>query len=495
MTHMITDKRKSGILVHPTCFPSPFGIGNLGDEARTVLKKFADIGVKIWQILPLGPTGYGDSPYSALSTFAGNEYLIDPRRIAELKNNPEVMYEPQSSARVDYAYVSSKKMALLKKGAELWLKNHPVHPEFDKFCKEEKFWLDDYALYRVLCNKFNDTRWFIWPEELKLRKPDAIKKYTKENEDEILIWKVLQYFFEIQWNDLKDYVHSLGMEIIGDIPIYVGADSVDSWTHPEILKMDENRNQTAQAGCPPDDFSSTGQLWGNPVYDWDKNEESNFKWWLKRIEKNVSRVDTVRIDHFRGLSTYWEVPAGESTAQNGKWMPGPGMKLINKLKKFSIFAEDLGTFTPDVYKLLDDSGLPRMRVIQFAFGFKDGHFDNTNFYLPHNYMENCVCYTGTHDNNTTRGWYNSLDEGTKDIVRRYLQCPDEEVVWQSIRAVLASHSATAVIPLQDVLEKDESGRMNAPSTVGTHNWSWRFAIEELDQWRLDRLRDFILMYR
>lgn len=467
----------------------------MGIEARIVLEKLAAAGVRAWQILPLGPTGYGDSPYSSLSTFAGNEYLIDPRRIEDLKDQPEIAYAQQEGSRVDYAKVSSWKMELLKKGANSWIAKHPSDKGFESFCKKESYWLDDYALFRVLCTKFNDTRWFLWPQDIKLRKPEAIQKYREQFAPDILCWKVLQYFFELQWSDLKRFANNLGLEIIGDLPIYVGSDSADSWSHPEILKIDAKGNQKALAGCPPDSFSATGQLWGNPVYDWAKNEKTDFEWWLKRIEKTVSRVDTVRIDHFRGLASYWEVPASDTTAANGKWVKGPGMKLVQKLSKYSIIAEDLGTFTPDVYKLLDDSGLPRMRVLHFGFGFKDGKFDTSNFYLPHNYMENCVAYTGTHDNQTTRGWFDSLDESYKDIVRRYLQCPNEEVVWQSIRVVLASHSMCAVIPLQDILEKDDSARMNHPSTVGNHNWSWRFEIRELEQWRLDRLKEFITLYR
>lgn len=491
---MKNNNRKCGILVHPISFPSPFGIGDLGEEARIVLNKFADAGIKLWQILPLGPTGFGNSPYSALSTFAGNEYLIDLRSVDGFEVPRD--FCSCSSNAVNYGDVFNFKLPLLKQAAVAWYEKNSNSREFNDFCTDNSDWLDDYALYRALAEHFNDTRWYTWPEEIKLRKPKALNSYSSRFEKEILVTKVLQFLFEEQWNKLRDYAHGLGIEIIGDVPIYVGSDSADAWSNRSILKIDAKGNQTAQAGCPPDAFDAGGQLWGNPVYDWKKLEQDDFKWWIRRIEKTSSRVDYVRIDHFRGLASYWEIPAGAESAISGKWVEGPRMKLVSKLSEFKIIAEDLGTLTEDVFQLLEDSKWPGMRVFQFAFEFDgNGKLRTENPYLPHNCTKNCVAYTGTHDNQTTRGWFNSCSESMKDIVRRYLQCPDEEVVWQAIRSLLSSSADIVVIPLQDVLGFDDSARMNKPSTVGSDNWSWRFNLESLEKWKFDRLKSFIDLYR
>lgn len=485
--------------MHPTSFPSPFGIGDLGSEARQILKMLADSKVTLWQILPLGPTGYGDSPYSARSTFAGNELLIDVRTLEKLCGEEALaksISDPENrcTGRVDYPWVYEKKMPLLKEFASLFINGSSSKTDYDAFCKKNAWWLDDYALYQALVHEFNDSRWYLWEDDLKLRKKTALTKWTKKLSKEIEIYKVLQFFFYSQWDDLHEYANSLGISIIGDIPIYVAGDSVDAWTHNELFKIDENGMQTAQAGCPPDAFSEDGQLWGNPVYDWDVHRKDDFAWWRKRMEMTLSQVDIVRIDHFRGFESYWEVPAGDKTARNGKWVPGPGMDLLKHFQKMNVIGEDLGVLTPEVKQMQKKSGFPGMKVLQFAWDFYDGKFNTENAYLPHNCEKNCVAYTGTHDNQTSRGWYDSLPDYYKDYVRRYFQSPDDDIVWQMIRGVISSVANTAIIPMQDIMGLDDSARMNLPASVGSANWSWRYDPSQMQGWMMDRLREMIEIY-
>lgn len=488
---MTKKERYCGILVHPTSFNSPYGIGDLGIEARNVLTQLASAGIKLWQILPLGPTGYGDSPYAARSSFAGNELLIDLRQIdgAEL---PEDVSD--RSARVDYSSVYANKLVFLKNAASSWLSKHSEDSSFIAFKKENSWWLDDYALYQCLVNRFNDSRWFVWESSIRDRKPEALKYWQNELKDQINIYKTLQYFFYTQWNSLHKFANSLGIEIIGDIPIFCAGDSVDVWTNRSLFKIDKNGVQKAGAGVPPDAFSPTGQLWGNPVYNWKEHEKDDFAWYRKRVEMTLKMVDIVRIDHFRGLESYWEVPSGSPDASYGKWVKGPGMKLVKHLVGKKIIAEDLGVITPEVEKLLSDSGFPGMKVLQFAFDLDNGKLKTDNYYLPFNYNYNCAAYTGTHDNDTSRSWYNNLSDSYKDIVRRFLQSPDDDVVWQMIRALISSNAKYAVLPIQDLMDLGSDARMNAPSTVNTCNWSWRMNPDNLQQWRLDRIREYINLY-
>ena len=490
-------KRYCGVLLHPTSFPSPYGIGDLGIEARKILKLMSQAGIHIWQILPLGPTGYGDSPYASLSCFAGNELLIDIRSLKALFSDISLDYSDpfkDSSARVNYNSVYETKRAYLGKIATQFAQKHGSDPAYLAFCTENAWWLDDYALYQSLNRHFNDSRWFLWPDDIKNRKKSAITKWTKTLAADIEEIKVLQYFFFSQWNSLHEFANSIGIQIIGDIPIFAAGDSVDVWTNRKLFKLDAKGNQTALAGCPPDAFSTTGQLWGNPVYDWKEHEKDDFAWWRKRVECTLKLVDILRIDHFKGFESYWETPAGETTAINGKWMPGPGMKLLGHFKDMNIIAEDLGFLTPAVEKLREDSGFPGMKIYQFAFDLSKGYFDTANAYLPHNYDKNCVAYTGTHDNETAQGWYNRQSDAYKDIIRRYLQCPDHEVVWQMLRTLLASSAKYVIFPMQDIMGLDNSARMNEPSTVGTSNWSWRMNPKDLEDWKLDRLKEYITLY-
>jgi 4-alpha-glucanotransferase len=498
-------QRHTGVLLHPTSLPSRHGIGSLGDEAFAFLDLLADSKTTLWQVLPLGPTGYGESPYAARSTFAGNELLIDLDTLAcqgflELGDvlDPPVF----SPGRIAFDQVRRYKEPLLEKAADAFLSagGNPSATDYASFCEENAWWLDDYALYQVLCTAFHDSRWsLMWPKELKLRDPKALQEARETYAGEIERTKVLQYFFFSQYKAVKQYANGKGIRIIGDIPIFVASDSVDAWANTRLLKMDAQCNQRASSGVPPDAFSSEGQLWGNPVYDWPEHEKEGFSWWIRRIEQTLRLCDIVRIDHFRGLSAYWEIPKGAKTAVEGKWVPAPGARLLEALKAalgndIPLIAEDLGVITEDVEQLRDRNGLPGMKILQFAFDLKDGYLDASNAYLPHNCQYDSVIYTGTHDNDTTRGWYEKLDEELKDKVRRYLECPDEQVVWQMIRAMMMSASRYAVLPMQDLLELGSDARMNIPSTCGQENWSWKLDSLDIDRWRIDRLRSMTELY-
>ncbi|MGX8685793.1 MAG: 4-alpha-glucanotransferase, partial [Spirochaetales bacterium] len=473
--------RRCGILMHPTSFPSPYGIGDLGQEARSFIDCISNAGVKLWQILPLGPTGYGDSPYASRSCFAGNEYLIDLRSIRGIKT---VFQAPEGSDRgsVDYVNVYNVKFALLKQAAAEFINLNPSDKEYEAFCKKNSFWLDDYAMYRALVDKTGDSRWFLWEAGLKNRKPETLAKYSKMLAKEIEVYKVLQFFFFSQWDSLHAYANSRGVKIVGDIPIFAAGESADVWTNRHLFKITAAGKQSASAGVPPDAFSPEGQLWGNPVYDWPVHKKDNYSWWKQRIEFTLKMVDIVRIDHFRGFESYWEVPAGKPNAMEGAWKKGPGIDFLGYFRDRDIIAEDLGIITDQVRELLAQTGWPGMKVLQFAFDVNGNTLKTDNFYLPHNFEKNCVAYTGTHDNQTSRGWFNSLPDNYKDVVRRYLQCPDQEVVWQMIRVLLASSANTVIIPVQDLIGLDDSARMNAPSTVGTFNWSWRMEKGAIQSW-------------
>lgn len=491
---MKSEVRNCGVLLHPTSLPSNFGIGSLGEKAIEFVDLLKEINITMWQILPLGPTGYGDSPYASRSSFAGNELLVDLNELAydgflELS---DVIKDPfEKSSRVDYNLVRKFKEPLLRKAA-LSLINSKDKKAFNEFKKDNNYWLDDYALYSCLVDEYNDSRWFsAWPEDVRKRDTKTLKKLEKQFSEKIEIVKAIQYFFFTQWNKVRDYANENGIKIIGDIPIFVAGDSVDAWTNVKLLKMDEDYKQLYSAGVPPDAFSSDGQLWGNPVYDWNEHEATEFNWWTKRVQATLKTCDIVRIDHFRGLESYWEVPSDEKTALNGEWVKAPGQKLLDQLKKefgdLPVIAEDLGVITEEVEKLRDDNNLPGMKILQFAFGFKNGKFDSSNAYLPHHCTLNSVVYSGTHDNDTTRGWFDKLNDKEQDLVRRYFESSNEEVVWKLIRGMLFSNSKWAIIPMQDILELDSTGRMNTPSTCGSSNWSWRLTTLEIDNWIKTRL--------
>ncbi|MDD3790470.1 MAG: 4-alpha-glucanotransferase [Sphaerochaetaceae bacterium] len=481
--------RYSGVLLHPTSLPNIHGIGDLGEAGYKFVDLLADAAVGLWQILPLGPVGYGSSPYAALSAFGGNELLISLSLLSDQGYLPlsDILIHPNfKGGRVDYGRVEEYKMPLLFKAAKVFLAQGE-RADFNIFCEEKGEWLDDYALYRVLSSYYNDTRWYsVWDPKIRERDVATLAKWHQEKRDEIEEWKVLQFFFYSQWRALKEYANAKGIAIVGDLPIFVSGDSVDVWSNRHFMKIGKDSLPTGIAGVPPDAFSPTGQLWGNPVYDWEVLREENYSWWIKRIERELELTDMLRIDHFRGFEAYWEVPYGDATAEGGKWIKAPGDHFFKTLRNhfghLPFIAEDLGVITPEVELLRDSNNLPGMKILQFAFNpLGEGRLEVENPYLTHNYVENCAAYTGTHDNDTTRGWYAKLPEETRDIVRRYLSCSDESAPWHMVRSVMASVARYAIIPLQDVLNLSSEARMNTPGTCGEENWSWQLTEEQLNR--------------
>lgn len=476
--------------MHPTSLPGGHGIGDLGEDAFRFVDLLADSSVGLWQILPLGPVGFGNSPYAVRSAFAGNELLISLDALADAGYLPlsvVLQHPPFKQGSVDFTAAESFKLPLLVKAADTFLAHADAtaQAEFERFCGDQADWLDDYALYRALVDHFQDSRWFLrWDGDLAKRSDEALSRWTKRKSVEIGRWKVLQFFFHRQWQALKSHANARGIGIVGDIPIFVAHDSVDAWSNRKYLKIAEDGSTAASSGVPPDAFSATGQLWGNPVYDWEALQADGFSWWIRRLEHQFAQTDLVRIDHFRGFEAYWEVPAGHKTAEHGKWVSAPGDELFkvlrDRFKTLPVIAEDLGVITEEVERLRDSNRFPGMKIAQFAFDkLGPGKLDPSNAYLPHNYPELCVAYTGTHDNDTTRGWYDRLDGSLKDLVRRYLSCSDEGVVWHLMRSVMASAAQFAIVPMQDVLGLDGSARMNHPGTCGEPNWCWRLVDRQM----------------
>lgn len=491
--------RASGALLHPTSLPGRFGVGDFGDEAY----RFADFLVageqSLWQILPLGPTDDGGSPYSSYSAFAGNSLLISPAKLfaegllteTDLKEVPSF-----PTGRVDFEQANSVKEALLEKAFARFhsSSNSELPIKFEEFANQNASWLDDYALFRALKNRHGGAAWTGWEHSLARRERSALSQARNEARTEIEAHKFSQFVFFKQWLELKSYCNSRGIRIIGDIPMFVAHDSADVWANPDQFKLDENAKPTVVAGVPPDYFSATGQFWGNPLYDWDRMRHDDFRWWVERIRATLQLVDIARIDHFRGFAACWEIPAGEETAEHGKWVESPGRELFavvqSELGELRIIAEDLGMITPDVDELRDELGLPGMRVLQFAF-----NSDTQNIHLPENYDESVVAYTGTHDNDTTVGWFKSLVEESEErnFCLSYLLTDGKEINWDFIRAVLASRADTAIIPLQDVLGVGSEGRMNLPNSV-EGNWAWRFEVNALTNELMERLREMTVTY-
>jgi len=506
--------RSAGVLLHPTSLPSDYCIGELGSEAFNFVDYLVKSGISLWQILPLGPTGYGNSPYAALSSFGGNPFLISLEKLntdGYITKEDLETYPGSESEKVDYNLVTNWKLPLLEKAAQNFLNtaSESIKKDFYSFCNDNSEWLNDFTLFVTIKEHYDrkaqeenapDSRWnYYWDRKIILKQKKAETEWLEKYKNQIEIKKVLQYFFFAQWMSLKKYANNKGISIIGDIPIYVAACSSDLWGNRKMFHVDKNGHQTVVAGVPPDYFSSTGQLWGNPIYNWKEHESDGFKWWIKRIEGTLKLVDIVRIDHFIGLESYWEVPADAPTAETGKWVNAPGRKMFESLKKklgnLPIIAEDLGVLTPAVAALRDDFGFPGMKILQFAFTFdNEGKQDNKNIFLPFNYTTNSVVYTGTHDNDTTRGWYNSISDREKDLVRRYLARSGDDIVWDLIREALSSVSNYAVIPLQDILNLDTKSRMNTPSTMGNSNWSWRMNKNDMADFIADRLKGLVELY-
>jgi len=468
--------RSSGILMHIASLPGKYGIGTFGKEAYEFCDFLKKAGQKYWQILPLGPTSFGDSPYQSFSAFAGNPYFIDfdllnEDGLLEIKDYDSINFGG-NVLDIDYGLVFKEKMKVLRKAYEN-SKSKNIE-ELKLFEEEEDYWLEDYALYMAIKSYFNLESWQTWDEDIRLRKPEAKEKYKKLLSDEISYWKFLQYEFYKQWKLLKSYVNNLDIEIIGDMPIYVAEDSADVWATPEAFLLHKKTlKPLSVAGCPPDIFSDTGQLWGNPIYDWNYMEKTDYKWWIDRIKQSLNLYDVLRIDHFKGFESYWSIPYSDSTAENGEWIKGPGMKVFTAIKdelgEVNIIAEDLGTLTEETIKLRNDTGFPGMKILTFAFDT-----DSSNPFLPHNYDKNFIVYTGTHDNDTVRGWMETT--APKDQVKKaieYLQLNKEEGYnWGFIRGAWSSVADVSIAVMQDFLDLGNEARINLPSTIGD-NWRWR----------------------
>ncbi len=476
-------ERSSGILLHPTSFSGKYGIGALGKEAFSFIDFLKKAGQKLWQIFPLGPTGYGDSPYQSFSSFAGNPYLIDfelliKEHLLTEEDLKEINFG-NNEEYIDYGIIYNEKYPLLRKAYENFKITEYVISEksspkelFEKFKEENNSWLNDYALFISIKNHFKGLPWNEWPEDIRARETDALKKYYEELYDEINFHKFIQYLFFTQWLDVKRYANENNIKIIGDIPIFVAADSVDTWANPDIFLFDDDLKPVKVAGVPPDYFSTTGQLWGNPLYNWDKLKETNYRWWIERVKTNLTLCDIIRIDHFRGFESYWAVPFGDKTAENGKWEKGPGIDLFNAIKSelgaLPIIAEDLGELTDKVIELREATGFPGMKILGFAFGSGE-----KNDYLPHNYHKNCVVYTGTHDNDTIVGWFEKAEEKDRRFAMDYLNSRNEkEINWDAIRGAWSSVACIALAPIQDFLGLGSEARINTPG-IASGNWQWR----------------------
>jgi len=480
--------RSSGVLLSVTSLPSKYGIGCFSKEAYDFVDWLAKAGQTWWQILPLGPTCYGpsdDSPYQSYSAFAGNPYMISLETLIKegvlSRKECDALDFGEDPTRVNYDKLYENRLALLHKAYER--SNISQNPEYQKFLKDNNWWLQDYALFMALKDFFGGVCWTEWPQDIRLHWGFALDYYREKLYFDVEFQQYLQFTFFRQWLKLKDYANEKGIQIIGDMPIYVSLDSSDVWAHPELFQLDESNTPTAIAGCPPDAFSADGQVWGNPLYRWDYHKQTGYDWWVSRLYQSFRLYDAVRIDHFRGMDEYFSIPYGAKTAKDGHWEPGPGMSLFNTVKERlgekQLIAEDLGHMTDTVRKLVKDSGFPNMKVIQFGFDVND--LGKTNDYLPHNYDRNCVVYTGTHDNETIAGWWKGLKKKEKQLLRDYLDdnhTPDESFYRSINRMAMASAANICILPLQDVLGLDNSARMNQPSTVKT-NWRWRMCGDML----------------
>ncbi|MEY3302082.1 MAG: 4-alpha-glucanotransferase [Pseudanabaena sp.] len=504
-------QRASGILLHPTSLPSKFGIGDLGETAYQFIEFLSRSGQKLWQVLPLGPTGYGNSPYMSFSAIAGSLYLISPELLAKqhlLKEEDWADIPDFNQDRVDFEAVMPYKRKLLELAFERFkqgytdqdLQHHHdlylLQEQFKKFCYEESDWLEDYVLFMALHEQNPKILWNNWEPAIARREPQALQQKREELHEQIEFQRFVQFVFFDQWLKLKQYANMRNIQIIGDIPIYVSHNSADVWANPENFALDPDTYEVSQmAGVPPDYFSATGQLWGNPVYNWEYLQETDFAWWIDRFRFLNRYVDIIRIDHFRGFEAFWQVPAGEETAIKGEWKVATGTELFTRLYEvmgeLPILAEDLGVITPEVDKLRDDFGFPGMRVLMFAFG---GGSDN--FHLPHNYVRNSAVYTGTHDNDTAVGWWQRASKYEKELFYKYIVgfAAGEPINWVLIRMAMAAVSVIAIVPLQDVLGLDNSGRMNTPGTA-TGNWGWRYSDPNLlNQDLSDRLLEITQLY-
>lgn len=484
------DTRASGILLHPTSLPGRGGIGELGSAAFRFVDWLHTAGQQLWQILPLGPTGYGDSPYQSFSAFAGNPLLISIEALydAGLVDARTFLDVPTGDdSRVNYGTVIGWKNLVFHQAFERFqAKPSELRTEWENFCRAEAAWLDDYALFRAIKSSQGEAAWTDWQPELALREPAALQKAQEELSDTINFHRFLQFLFFRQWRAVKAYANERNIRIIGDVPIFVAFDSADVWAHRDIFQLDEQGKPIVIAGVPPDYFSATGQLWGNPHYRWDVLAAQGYRWWIDRVRATLATVDIIRIDHFRGFEAAWAVPGGASTAAGGTWVAGPGSAVFQAIHKalgnLPFIAEDLGVITPPVEAIRDELGLPGMKVLQFAWGD-----DAQNPYRPHSYHDNCVVYTGTHDNDTTVGWFATLPDGERQIVQTYIGADGHDIAWDFIRLAFTSVANTAIVPLQDVLSLGTDSRMNIPGHAGG-NWGWRYREELLTDQRAAALQ-------
>lgn len=489
--------RASGILLHPTSLPGPDGVGDLGPEAYRWIDFLDRTGTQFWQVLPLGPTGYGDSPYQCFSAFAGNPYLISATLLldqnllskSDLSDRPDFPLE-----HVDYGPVIEWKIKILKRSFNHFRSNShkELHKEFITFKESNKEWLEPFAIFMAIKAEYGNGPWDEWPEEFRKRDEKTVKSFTKTHKDTIEFQNYLQFIFDRQWQNLRAYAHEKGVRIIGDIPIFVAYDSADVWANKDLFYLDAEGLPTVVAGVPPDYFSETGQLWGNPLYNWEVHKKNNYKWWLKRMESVLNQVDIIRLDHFRGFEAYWEIPYGNETAEEGQWVKGPGHDFFNAIKsqlgELPIIAEDLGVITQGVIQMREAFNLPGMKILQFAFAS-----DPDDDFLPHNYPEKCVAYTGTHDNDTTLGWYQNAPEREKDLCRRYLARSGDDIAWSMIRVLWRSVADWVVAPMQDFLSLGSWARMNFPGTA-SGNWDWRMHSDAINEGLVFRLHETNYLY-
>ena len=490
-------ERLSGILLHPSSLPGPDGIGDIGPDAYEWVNFLVQSGCDLWQLLPLGPTGYGDSPYQCFSAFAGNPYLINSTLLINdgLLSLDDLSDRPQfPEETVDFGNVINWKLDLLSRAYKNFTLNKPkkLIDEFSIFVEQEKDWLLDFALFMAIKEVNGGSSWDKWDDGFRTRDEKVLEKFQRDHKNLIESHMFKQFLFFSQWTSLKQYANDQGIKIIGDIPIFISFDSSDAWSNPDLFYFDKDLKPTVVAGVPPDYFSATGQLWGNPLYRWDVHKRQNFSWWIKRIKATLKLFDFIRLDHFRGFVNYWEVPAGNKTAEIGKWIPGPGAAffeaILSELGNLPIIAEDLGEISQNVYDLRDQFELPGMKICQFAFS---GNPDDP--FLPHNYVENCVAYSGTHDNDTALGWYENTTENERDFCRRYLSRSGENISWDLIRAVWSSVAKIAIAPLQDFLSLGSEARMNFPGRA-SGNWDWRVLPNQVDTELARKIHEINYLY-
>ena len=486
--------RESGILMHITSLPGRYGIGTLGENAYRFVDFLKAAGQSSWQILPLTPTGYGDSPYQSCSTFAGNHYLIDlDALIGEgllQKHEVENIQWNWLDTKVDFGIQYNNKLNVLR----IAYSRFQGGEAFDAFCQENSAWLSDFALFMALKGRTNGQPWYSWEDKLKFRDPDAMWQARQELKDEIRFFCFVQYIFDRQWNSLRAYDRQNNISIIGDVPIYVPYDSVEVWSSPELFQMDEQLNPTVVAGCPPDAFSADGQLWGNPIYRWDEMKNDGYSWWIRRLAAAGKLYDVVRMDHFRGFEAYWAVPYGDTTAKNGKWVKGPDMAFMDTVKRelpeLRLIAEDLGFLTQEVLDLRDNSGFPGMKILEFAFDSRE-----PSEYLPHTFIPNTVCYTGTHDNMTMRQWFETASPEAVAYAKEYMTLTEQEgYVWGTIRTAMASVSDMCIIQMPDWLNLGGEARMNFPGTLSDANWTWRAQDGAINFDLAQRIRAMTVLY-